>query len=55
MFLLLGVPTSDFLEVKAGSKLEEIEQFANGRYPLIVKPSVSYASISISDKRYWIA
>lgn len=43
-----NVPTSPFLEITANTSEADID--ALGGYPLIVKPSISYASISISDK-----
>ena len=44
------VPTSPFVEIVPGVTTEH-EVDALGGYPLIVKPSISYASISITDKR----
>jgi D-alanine-D-alanine ligase-like ATP-grasp enzyme len=46
----LNVPTSPFVEITASTKAEGVD--AIGGYPLIVKPSISYASISITDKRH---
>lgn len=44
-----GVPTGPFVELEAGrTTVAEVD--ALGVYPLIVKPSVSYASISITDR-----
>lgn len=44
-----GVPTSPFVEIKSDTRPEEIDALQS--YPLIVKPSISYASISISHRR----
>lgn len=44
-----GVPTSPFVEITEKTTEADIDSL--GYYPLIVKPAISYASISISDKR----
>lgn len=44
------VPTSPFVEITESTTSQEVDTIAP--YPLIVKPSVSYASISITDKRF---
>jgi D-alanine-D-alanine ligase-like ATP-grasp enzyme len=48
MLIKENVPTSDFIEITSSTTFEEIEKLKD--WPLIVKPSVSYASISISEK-----
>ncbi|KAJ3320884.1 hypothetical protein HDV06_004780 [Boothiomyces sp. JEL0866] len=45
-----NVPTSVFIEIRAGFEQLDLETKSHLlKWPLIVKPSISYASISISD------
>ncbi|KAI3651624.1 hypothetical protein MP228_002927 [Amoeboaphelidium protococcarum] len=44
-----NVPTSVYLEVTESTTEQDIETAFDSKYPLIVKPSVSYASLSITD------
>ncbi|KAJ3257296.1 hypothetical protein HK103_004850 [Boothiomyces macroporosus] len=45
-----NVPTSVYFEVRPGFEQQDVESNAHLlKWPLIVKPSISYASISISD------
>lgn len=46
-----NVATSKFKEIRAGHEIEDLDSIIDVLgFPLIVKPAISYASISISQK-----